>query len=30
MPLYAHEVIWLESGSPILGSSQLPSIEFTY
>ena len=30
MPLYAHEVIWLESGSPILGPSQLPSVQFTY
>jgi hypothetical protein len=30
LPLYAHEVIWLESGSPILTPSQLPSIQFTY
>lgn len=30
MPLYAHEVIWLESGSPILGPSQLPAVQFTY
>jgi hypothetical protein len=30
LPLYAHEVIWLESGSPILGPSQLPSVQFTY
>lgn len=30
MPLYAHEVIWLESGSPTLGPSQLPGVQFTY
>lgn len=30
MPLYAHEVIWLESGNPTLGPSQLPSVQFTY
>ena len=30
LPLYAHEVIWLQSGSPILAPSQLPSIQFTY
>lgn len=30
LPLYAHEVIWLESGSPVLGPSQLPSVQFTY
>jgi hypothetical protein len=30
MPLYGHEVIWLESGSPILDASQLPSVQFTY
>jgi hypothetical protein len=30
MPLYAHEVIWLESGSPILTPAQLPSVQFTY
>lgn len=30
MPLYGHEVIWLESGSPVLSASQLPSVQFTY
>lgn len=30
LPLYAHEVIWLEGGSPILTPSQLPSVQFTY
>lgn len=30
LPLYAHEVIWLETGSPILGPSQLPGVQFTY
>jgi hypothetical protein len=30
MPLYAHEVIWLESGSPVLTPSQLPGVQFTY
>ncbi|HET9095935.1 MAG TPA: hypothetical protein VFN37_04695 [Candidatus Baltobacteraceae bacterium] len=30
MPLYAHEVIWLESGSPAIGPSQLPGVQFTY
>lgn len=30
MPLYAHEVIWLESGSPTISPSQLPSVQFTY
>ncbi len=30
LPLYAHEVIWLESGSPVVGPSQLPSVQFTY
>ncbi|HKU68769.1 MAG TPA: hypothetical protein VJP85_13410 [Candidatus Baltobacteraceae bacterium] len=30
LPLYGHEVIWLESGSPVLGPSQLPSVQFTY
>lgn len=30
LPLYAHEVIWLESGSPILRPSQLPSVQFTF
>jgi hypothetical protein len=30
MPLYGHEVIWLESGSPVLGAAQLPSVQFTY
>ena len=30
MPLYAHEVIWLESGSPTLGATALPGVQFTY
>lgn len=30
IPLYSHEVIWLERGTPILGPAQLPSIQFTY
>ena len=30
MLLYAHEVIWLESGSPAIPPSQLPSVQFTY
>lgn len=30
MPLYGHEVIWLESGSPAIGPSGLPGVQFTY
>lgn len=30
LPLYAHEVIWLQSGTPVLAPSQLPSVQFTY
>lgn len=30
MQLFAHEVIWLESGSPVIGPSQLPAVQFTY
>lgn len=30
MPLYGHEVIWLESGSPTIGPAQLPGVQFTY
>lgn len=30
LPLYAHEVIWLESGTPTFGPAQLPSVQFEY
>lgn len=30
LPLFAHEVIWLERGSPIVPASQLPSVQFHY
>lgn len=30
IPLYAHEVIWVISGSPSYTASQLPSVHFSY